>query len=228
MSRWAPPSPASPLVQSAAPDGFAGAGHRNRLRLLSDNSSHWQARSTHRAEWLDYQAAQNGRTKGSNRNKAQCMFYRKGIGDKHNIHRDHGFNDDKWTVCFSPKTDEGKHTGSWDSQRVKPRRSRLAVEQEVTRVPSDGQWICFTPWSNAVNTHLWGFGKVPRAPHAAPHASAGSPTLARIQVCRRHRRARRLPTRAPAGLLHWSRPAPCVRGVARYRAHEVSGADIES
>jgi hypothetical protein len=144
MSRWAPPSPASPLVQSAAPDGFAGAGHCNRLRLLSDNSSHWQARSTHRstpepamagrrsrnssgvvsrrdsresrgsaisrlscspmltgssrgppaaglpasiyqwetlAEWLDYQAAQNGRTKGSNRNKAQCMFYRKGIGD---------------------------------------------------------------------------------------------------------------------------------------------------
>jgi hypothetical protein len=102
------------------------------------------------------------------------MFYRNGFGDKHNRHRDHGFNDDKWTVCFSPHADECKHTGSWDSQRVKPRRAKLAVEKEVTRVPSDGQWICFTPWSNAVNTHLWGFGKVPRAPHAAPLASAVS------------------------------------------------------
>jgi hypothetical protein len=43
------PFPRTPLVQSAAPDGFAGAGHRNRLRPLSEKSSHWQARSTHRS-----------------------------------------------------------------------------------------------------------------------------------------------------------------------------------
>jgi hypothetical protein len=54
------------------------------------------------------------------------------------------------------------------------KRSTLTVEKEVTRVPSDGQGLCLTPWSNAVNTHSWGFGKVPRAPLAAPLASAVS------------------------------------------------------
>ena len=102
------------------------------------------------------------------------MFYRKSSGDKHNRHRDHGFNDNKCTMLFSPKTDECKHTGGWESQVVIPKRSRLTVEKEVTRVASDGQWLCLTSWSNAVNTHLWGFGKVPRAPLAAPLASAVS------------------------------------------------------
>ena len=104
------------------------------------------------------------------------MFYRKGRGDKHKIHRDHGFNNNKVTLLFSPHANgcTGKHTGSWDSQVVKPGRSKLTVEKKVTSVPSDGQWLCLTPWSNAVNTHCWGFGKVPRAPLAAPLASAVS------------------------------------------------------
>jgi hypothetical protein len=75
---------------------------------------------------------------------------------------------------FSRKTDECKHTGGWESQVVIPKRSTLTVEKEVTRVASDGQWLCLTSWSNAVNTHCWGFGKVPRAPLAAPLASAAS------------------------------------------------------
>jgi hypothetical protein len=102
------------------------------------------------------------------------MLYRKSSGDEHKRHRDHGFNGDKCTLLFSPRADECKHTGGWESQVVIPEHSTLTVEKEVTRVASDGQWICFTPWSNAVNTHLWGFGKVPRAPHAAPLASAVS------------------------------------------------------
>ena len=113
-------------------------------------------------EWLDYQAAQDGRKKGSNKDKAPCMFYRKGLGDEHKIHRDHGFNNDKVTLLLSPHANDCKHTGSWDSQVVKPGRSKLTVEKEVTSVLSDGQWLCLTPWSNAVNTHCWGFGKVPQ------------------------------------------------------------------
>jgi hypothetical protein len=91
------------------------------------------------------------------------MRYEHGSGHKHNSHRDHGFNGDKLTILFSPRADGFKHTGAWESQVVKPGRSRLTVEKEVTivTVPSDGQWLCLTPWSNAVNTHCWGFGKVP-------------------------------------------------------------------
>ena len=91
----------------------------------------------------------------------QCMLYDHGSGHKHNKHRDHGFNDDKCTILFSPRADGFKNTGAWESQVVIPGRSKLTVENEVTRVPSDGQWLCLTPWSNAVNTHCWGFGKVP-------------------------------------------------------------------
>ena len=93
---------------------------------------------------------------------------------QHNRHRDHGFNGDKCTFLLSAHADECEHTGGWESQVVIPKRSTLTVEKEVTRVPSDGQGLCLTPWSNAVNTHSWGFGKVPRAPLAAPLASAVS------------------------------------------------------
>ena len=65
------------------------------------------------------------------------MFYRKGIGDKHNRHRDHGFNGDKCTFLLSAHADECEHTGGWESQVVIPKRSTLTVEKEVTRVPSD-------------------------------------------------------------------------------------------
>ena len=91
----------------------------------------------------------------------QSMRYEHGSGHKHNTHRDHGFSDDKCTLLLSPHADECENTGGWESQVVIPGRSRLTVETEVTRVPSDGQWLCLTPWSNAVNTHCWGFGKVP-------------------------------------------------------------------
>ena len=64
--------------------------------------------------------------------------------------------------------DECEHTGGWESQVVIPKRSTLTVEKEVTRVASDGKWLCLTSWSNAVNTHLWGFGKVPEHPLQHP------------------------------------------------------------
>ena len=79
----------------------------------------------------------------------------------HKAHRDHDFKRWKLTLCLSPSASGCVHTGSWESQRVIPGRSRLTLEEEKTAVPSDGQWIAFTPWSNAVNSHLWGFGKVP-------------------------------------------------------------------
>ena len=58
-------------------------------------------------------------------------------------------------VLENAHADECEHTGGWESQVVIPKRSTLTVEKEVTRLPSDGQGLCLTPWSNAVNTHSW-------------------------------------------------------------------------
>jgi hypothetical protein len=63
--------------------------------------------------------------------------------------------------CRTRRTSEGRCGGSFLS---------LTVEKEVTRVASDGQWLCLTPWSNAVNTHCWGFGKVPAGAAVVPGA----------------------------------------------------------
>lgn len=111
-------------------------------------------------EWLDLQLAQKGGKKGTDKTKAQAMCYLNSRGDEHKAHRDHDNQFWKLTLCLSPYASGYVHTGCWESQRVVPGRSRLTLEKEKTIVPSDGQWIAFTPWSNAVNSHLWGFGKV--------------------------------------------------------------------
>ena len=111
-------------------------------------------------EWLALQLAQKGGKKGTDKTKAQAMHYLKSRGDEHKAHRDHDFRRWKLTLCLSPCTSGCVHTGSWESQRVIPGRSRLTLEKEKTIVASDGQWIAFTPWSNAVNSHLWGFGRL--------------------------------------------------------------------
>ena len=176
-------------------------------------------------EWLDLQLAQKGAKKGTDKTKAQAMRYLKARGDEHKAHRDHDNRRWKLTLCLSPYASGCVHTGCWESQRVVPGRSRLTLEKEKTIVPSDGQWIAFTPWSNAVNSHLWGFGKVTHTPSGplASAVSSGRGMLASIQFCRQRRRPRRLATRAPTRFRPRSRPVPQVRGVARYRAHEVNG-----